>query len=301
MKYSKEQQDAAKLLLELFNGDVDASQKALTILNKSTTPIKLKKKPTNLGDEIISAKNLTKKYKLGRDHVSAVNSVSLSIRSGEFVAITGTSGSGKSTLLHLLGGLDTPTSGDIKIDGQNIAKMRDKQLSVFRNKTTGFVFQFFYLQPFLTLKQNIEVPAMFARQKRVNRTERSVLLSDTVGLADRLNHLPRELSGGQMQRAAIARALQNSPKILFADEPTGNLDRANAMAIFELFEKIRNEQGTTIVVVTHDRDLASMADRVLSMQDGVMDGQVGVVGTDTKASEKLEKSALVASKKGKEL
>lgn len=196
--------------------------------------------------------------------------VSITINRGEFVAITGTSGSGKSTLLHLLGGLDKPGKGEIDIAGNNLAKMSDKKLSQFRNKTTGFVFQFFYLQPFLSLKNNIEVPAMFAREKRTGRSARSAMLADTVGLADRLKHLPRELSGGQMQRAAIARALQNNPQILFADEPTGNLDRTNALAIFELFEKIRAEQGTTIVVVTHDRELASMADRIIDMQDGAV-------------------------------
>ena len=282
MKYTKQQQDAVKSLLDSFDGDVDASQKALALLG-SVGPARVMKKakPMNLGEVIISAENLTKKYKLGRENVNAVNGVSLAIRSGEFVAITGTSGSGKSTLLHLLGGLDKPTTGGITIDDQNLAKMSDKQLSVFRNKTTGFVFQFFYLQPFLTLKQNIEVPAMFARQKRANRAGRSAVLAETVGLADRLSHLPRELSGGQMQRAAIARALQNSPKILLADEPTGNLDRENALAIFELFEKIRDEQGTTVVVVTHDRELARMADRVISMQDGVMAGHAKATDTAT--------------------
>lgn len=275
MKYSQEQQSAVKALLDLFDGDVDACQKALVLLDKPRVP-KRTTKPKNLklGDEIISINSLTRKYKLGRENVIAVNDVSLSIRSGEFVAITGTSGSGKSTLLHLMGGLDKPSSGEVEIAGQKLAKMSDKQLSVFRNKTTGFVFQFFYLQPFLTLKQNIEVPAMFARQKRSMRAGRSAELSEIVGLADRINHLPRELSGGQMQRAAIARALQNNPKILFADEPTGNLDRTNALAIFELFEKIRDEQGTTIVVVTHDRELAAMADRVISMQDGCLVGAV---------------------------
>lgn len=273
MQFSEEQKQAAQTLLDTFNGDVDASQKALALLNKLEAKPKFKKSsPKALGDVIISANNLTKKYKLGREHVNAISNVSLTIKSGEFVAITGTSGSGKSTLLHLLGGLDKPTSGDIEIAGQKLAKMSDKNLSMFRNKTTGFVFQFFYLQPFLTLKQNIEVPAMFAHEKRQARMGRSNLLAETVGLADRINHLPRELSGGQMQRAAIARALQNNPKILFADEPTGNLDRTNALAIFELFEKIRDEQGTTIVVVTHDKELAHMADRVLSMQDGEMVG-----------------------------
>lgn len=268
MQYSEEQQRAARALLQLFDDNVEASQKALTLLQGHDTKKKKNVSTKPLGEVIISAKNLGRSYKLGREHVNAVHDVSLTIRSGEFVAITGTSGSGKSTLLHLLGGLDKPSSGTIEIAGHSLAKMNDNQLSMFRNKTTGFVFQFFYLQPFLTLKQNIEVPAMFAREKRQSRAKRSVALSETVGLSDRIDHLPRELSGGQMQRAAIARALQNSPKILFADEPTGNLDRANAVSIFELFEKIRSEQGTTVIVVTHDRELAAMADRIISMRDG---------------------------------
>jgi ABC-type lipoprotein export system ATPase subunit len=269
MQFTSEQKLAAKALLDAFNGNVDASQKALALLHKSH-PLTVKKLARTSSESIISTANLSKSYKVGRTKVQALNDVSVTINRGEFVAITGTSGSGKSTLLHLLGGLDKPGSGQIEIAGHLLAKMNDKQLAQFRNKTTGFVFQFFYLQPFLSLKNNIEVPAMFARQKRSVRAARSTMLADTVGLADRLSHLPRELSGGQMQRAAIARALQNNPQILFADEPTGNLDRANALAIFELFEKIRDEQGTTIVVVTHDRELAAMADRVIAMQDGAV-------------------------------
>lgn len=274
MQYSDKQKQTAKELLLLFDNDVDACQKALPLIfaNQISDEIVKNKKQRSrkFGDTVISVVDVVKTYKLGRQHVTALNRVSIQIKSGEFVAIAGTSGSGKSTLLHLMGGLDKPSSGDIIIDEQNIAHMSDKQLSIFRNRTTGFIFQFFYLQPFLTLQQNITVPAMFARKKTKQRTERGKFLADTVGLADRSNHLPRELSGGQMQRAAIARALQNNPKILFADEPTGNLDRANAVAIFELFEKIRNDQGTTIVVVTHDKELASMADRVITVSDGVI-------------------------------
>lgn len=205
---------------------------------------------------------------MGKTHVEALKNVSLQIHKGEFVAITGTSGSGKSTLLHLIGGLDKPSSGTIAVHDQDLKKLRDAKLSRFRNRTIGFVFQFFYLQPFLRLQTNIEVPAMFARTKRSARTAKSRETAETVGLADRLRHYPRELSGGQMQRAAIARALQNDPEILLADEPTGNLDRANATAIFDLFKKIRDERGTTVVVVTHDLALASMADRAIHMSDG---------------------------------
>lgn len=222
------------------------------------------------GDVIIRVDKISKSYKVGRTQVDALNNISLDIYRGEFVAITGTSGSGKSTLLQLIGGLDKPKSGIIHVQGQNLAKLRDGRLSTFRNRTIGFVFQFFYLQPFLSLQTNIEVPGMFARTKRKVRNARSQELAHIVGLDDRLKHLPRELSGGQMQRAAIARALQNSPSILLADEPTGNLDRTNALAIFDLFKDIRDKHGTTVLVVTHDMELAGMADRSIHMSDGAI-------------------------------
>ncbi|QQS19196.1 ABC transporter ATP-binding protein [Candidatus Saccharibacteria bacterium] len=207
---------------------------------------------------------------MAKTHVEALKGVSLQIHKGEFVAITGTSGSGKSTLLQLMGGLDKPSKGSIVVHDQDLHKLHDGKLSRFRNRTIGFVFQFFYLQPFLRLQTNLEVPAMFARTKRALRKNKSAELAETVGLGDRLRHYPRELSGGQMQRAAIARALQNDPEILLADEPTGNLDHANATAIFDLFKQIRDERGTTVVVVTHDLALAGMADRSIHMSDGAI-------------------------------
>ncbi|MFZ1249425.1 MAG: ABC transporter ATP-binding protein [Candidatus Saccharimonadales bacterium] len=217
---------------------------------------------------IVRVEDMSKTYKMGKTSVKALKNVSLSIHKGEFVAITGTSGSGKSTLLQLIGGLDKPSTGTIVVHNQDLSKLRDAKLSRFRNRTIGFVFQFFYLQPFLRLQTNIEVPAMFARTKRLVRTKKSNETAEIVGLADRLRHYPRELSGGQMQRAAIARALQNDPDILLADEPTGNLDHTNATAIFDLFRQIRDKRGTTVVVVTHDMALASQADRVITMVDG---------------------------------
>ncbi|QQS20422.1 ABC transporter ATP-binding protein [Candidatus Saccharibacteria bacterium] len=207
---------------------------------------------------------------MGKTHIEALKEVSLNIHKGEFVAVTGTSGSGKSTLLQLIGGLDKPSQGSIVVHDQDLNKLRDGKLSRFRNRTIGFVFQFFYLQPFLRLQSNLEVPAMFARTKRLLRKKKSSELATTVGLGDRLRHYPRELSGGQMQRAAIARALQNDPDILLADEPTGNLDHTNATAIFDLFKQIRDERGTTVIVVTHDLALAGMADRSVHMSDGAI-------------------------------
>lgn len=219
---------------------------------------------------IIAASNLVKSYKIKKQIIPAVNGVSLQIYEGEFVVLTGASGSGKSTLLQLLGGLDKPTSGSIMIDGVNIEKLSDRKLSRFRGKTIGFVFQFFYLQPFLRLSRNIEVPGMFARLKRKNRKIRIQQLAEIVGLTDRLNHFPSELSGGQIQRTAIIRALFNQPKILLADEPTGNLDSQNGAAILDLFDQVRRQFGTTIIVATHDPNIAARADRTITLKDGVL-------------------------------
>lgn len=219
---------------------------------------------------VISTKDLTRYYKVGRKRVDALRGISVDIQQGEFVALTGPSGSGKSTLLQSIGGLDKPSSGIITVDGVNIAKLSDAKLSTFRNTTIGFVFQFFYLQPFLTVKQNIEVPGMFAGTKRAERHPAAAEMAAAVGLEERILHMPSELSGGQMQRVAIARALLNRPKILLADEPTGNLDSKNSRLIIELFDKIRRDFGTTVVIVTHDREIAAHADREIRLRDGVL-------------------------------
>lgn len=219
---------------------------------------------------LIEVRDVRKEYKVGRQTVSSLNGVSLDIYEGEFVAITGASGSGKSTLLQLMGGLDRPSGGTVSVAGVNLNDMSDRKLSHFRGRTVGFVFQFFYLQPFLSVQRNLEVAGMFARTKRQDRLARVQELATAVGLSDRLRHLPRELSGGQIQRAAIARALLNRPMVLLADEPTGNLDSSNGMAIIELFEKIRRDYGTTIVVVTHDYGIARRADRRIALKDGVI-------------------------------
>ena len=217
---------------------------------------------------IIQANHLVKRYKTGSQTILAVNDVSLAINRGEFVAITGASGSGKSTLLQLLGGLDKPTSGDIIIDNVKINKISDSELSRFRNQTIGFVFQSFYLQPFLTLQRNIEIAAMPSRMKRNQRKTRAEKLAQQVGLGDRLRHFPRELSGGQIQRAAIARALLNNPDIILADEPTGNLDSQNSRNIVTLFRQICDTQNTTVVIATHDQEIAASVDRVIAVADG---------------------------------
>ena len=216
----------------------------------------------------IRATNVIRKYKVGKQIIRAIDDVSVDIHEGEFVALVGPSGSGKSTLLHLLGGLDKPTSGEIVVGGKNVSSMNDRQLSKFRNQTIGFVFQSFYLQPFLTLRRNIEVASMPQRMGRAERKLRIESLARQVGLYDRLSHRPHELSGGQIQRAAIARALLNRPAIILADEPTGNLDSANSRDIISLFQQIREQYHATIIIATHDNEIAAQADRVIALKDG---------------------------------
>lgn len=217
---------------------------------------------------VVELSDVSKSYKLGKSHVQALDNVSLTIHEGEMVALVGASGSGKSTLLQLIGGLDKPSHGSVVVDGVNLQDMHDGQLSKYRGQKIGFVFQSFYLQPFLNVRDNVEVPAMFARTKRPARHARAQEIARAVGLEERLKHYGKELSGGQIQRTAIARALINQPKILLADEPTGNLDQTNAQAIFDLFTKARDEFGATVIVVTHDENLAAKMDRSIRLSDG---------------------------------
>lgn len=271
MDNQQNKQRAIKIILALYKNNIEEIVGDLkTAVKSSGVVIKTEPKfvPPAGAKPLIVVRDLSRIYKNGKEKIAAVNKVSFEVYPGEIVALTGTSGSGKSTLLHMIGGLDKPSSGQVLIDEVNIAKLSDRKLSNFRNRTVGFVFQFFYLQPFLTLAQNIAVPSMIFSMSAKDRRARTQELAEAVGLTERLKHLPRELSGGQMQRAAIARALFNRPKILIADEPTGNLDSTNASAILELFQKIRKEFGTTIIIVTHDEKIAAMADRKLTMHDG---------------------------------
>ena len=222
------------------------------------------------GDEIISVQQVSKRYTLGKQTVDALREVTLSIGKGEFVAITGASGSGKSTLLQIIGCLDKPTSGRVVVESKETTHLSDNALSELRQHAIGFIFQLFYLQPFLRLNDNLAVPAMFTREKKKDIDARVDELLQQVGLTERAKHFPKELSGGQIQRAAIARALVNNPRIILADEPTGNLDSVNSRAIIDLFRTIRDKLGTTIIVVTHDREIASQADRVVELKDGAI-------------------------------
>jgi putative ABC transport system ATP-binding protein len=261
-------------ILKEFEGDVDAATFAMREYMELHPEVLVgsipsdKKNVTPTTPILLSVQNLVKVYNLGKQKITVLDDISFDIHEAEIIAITGASGSGKTTLMNLLGALDKPTSGDILVGEVSLAKLSDGKLSVFRRQTIGFVFQFFYLQPFLKLKRNLEVSGMFARMKPKERASRVAELAEKVGLSDRLNHYPKELSGGQMQRAAIARALLNNPKLLLADEPTGNLDSKNSEQIIELFESIRREFNTTVVIVTHDRDIAKRADRVISLVDG---------------------------------
>lgn len=217
------------------------------------------------GKPIVKIAGLTKTYQVGDHTVEALRGVDLTINEGEIVAIMGPSGSGKTTLLNMLGGLDRPSSGNVTVSGLALHAMSDRELSAYRNKVIGFVFQFFYLQPFLSVRRNVAVPLLFSQQQSHADIDGAL---NAVGLLDRAEHLPSQLSGGQAQRAAIARALVNRPRILLADEPTGNLDQRTANEILGLLRELNQEFGTTIVLVTHDKHVASLADRVLTMRDG---------------------------------
>jgi putative ABC transport system ATP-binding protein len=216
---------------------------------------------------IIEATNLRKTYMLGKVPVEALRGVNLKVEAGDFVSILGPSGSGKSTMLNLIGALDKPTSGTLLIDGVDIGKLNDNQLSELRLKI-GFVFQFFNLIPRLTAKSNVELAMSIANMGKAERSKRAVELLETVGLKDRINHKPAELSGGQQQRVAIARALANNPRFLLLDEPTGNVDSKTANEVMALIHKLNKENGVSIIMVTHDQKLAHEAKRTVQMFDG---------------------------------
>ncbi|SFB02452.1 ABC transporter ATP-binding protein [Clostridium frigidicarnis] len=216
---------------------------------------------------MIEVKNVSKIYKMGKEKVVALDDVSIKINESEFVSIVGPSGSGKSTLMHLVGGLDTPTSGSILVDGKDISKLKDKQMSKYRNQTIGFVFQAFNLENTQTALENVMMPLIFAGISKKERKDKASKALKMVGLEDKVKHKPSEMSGGQRQRVSIARALVNTPKIIFADEPTGALDSKNGENIMKLLNSL-NEEGYTIIMVTHNLDEAVKAKRIVRIKDG---------------------------------
>lgn len=218
---------------------------------------------------MINIKNVFKVYRMGNEALKVLDDVSVKIEKGEFVAIVGPSGSGKSTLMNIIGGLDKPTQGEVFIDGEDISKYSDKAMSKFRNKKIGFVFQSFNLEPTLTATENVMLPLMFSGIPEKERKKRAMDSLALVDLSDRGKHKPTELSGGQRQRVSIARALVTDPKIILADEPTGNLDSKSGKNVMKILTDFKN-QGYTIVMVTHNPEEASYADRVIKIQDGAI-------------------------------
>ena len=216
--------------------------------------------------EILKVENLTKTYGSGENLVHAVDDVSFSVEKGEFVAIVGASGSGKSTLLHLIGGVDRPTSGKIFVDGNDISKMNDAKLAVFRRREVGIVYQFYNLIPILTVEENITLPCDLDG-RGVDR-ERLEMILDSFGLRARRKHLPNQLSGGQQQRTSIARALINNPSLVLADEPTGNLDSKSSEEVMSMLKMCNQNYGQTVIMITHNLDIAKQADRIITISDG---------------------------------
>jgi putative ABC transport system ATP-binding protein len=223
---------------------------------------------SNQRPTVLKATRVTKNYLMGQVQVQALKEVDFSVRRGEFVAIMGPSGSGKSTLLHLLGGLDTPSSGEIVLAGQQLSELTDDQITLVRRKKVGFVFQFYNLLPTLSAGENVALPLIIDGQNGMESRSRVEELLELVGLGDRADHRPDQLSGGQQQRVAIARAFINRPEIVLADEPTGNLDSKSGNGILELLRRTCREMQATIVMVTHDARAASYADRIVFLKDG---------------------------------
>jgi len=217
---------------------------------------------------VVDAKDITKVYQMGEVEVHALRGLSVKIAPGEVLSIMGPSGSGKSTLMNILGCLDRPTSGEYSLNGESVAALTDDQLADIRNRGVGFVFQSFNLLPRQTALANVELPMRYAELNGRNRKQVATEALEAVGLGDRIRHRPNELSGGEMQRVAIARALVNNPAIIMADEPSGNLDTKAGDEIMHLLRKLNEDRGTTLIIVTHDPEIAELTDRIISLRDG---------------------------------
>lgn len=216
--------------------------------------------------EILKVENLCKEYGIGDNKVQAIKNMNFTVEKGEFVCIVGASGSGKSTLLHLIGGMDKPTNGKVIVDGEDIYSLDDNKLSAFRRRKVGFIFQSYNLIPVLTAEENINITVLLDNKKPDKKYIDGLI--DTLNLSNRKNHLPNELSGGQQQRVSIARALANNPSLILADEPTGNLDRKNSQEVMELLIATVKKFNKTLILITHDIEIANLADRVIKIEDG---------------------------------
>ena len=219
-------------------------------------------------DLVVEAKDITKVYQMGEIEVHALRGLSVNIAPGEILSIMGPSGSGKSTLMNILGCLDRPTAGDYHLNGESVATLNDDQLAEIRNRGVGFVFQSFNLLPRATALANVQLPMRYAVLNGRNRKQVAIEALEAVGLGDRIHHRPNELSGGEMQRVAIARALVNNPAIIMADEPTGNLDTQSGEEIMGLLKNLNKDRGTTLIIITHDPEIADLTNRVISIRDG---------------------------------
>ncbi len=220
---------------------------------------------------LIEARNVRKEYDMGEEKVEAIKNMSLKVKEGEFIAIIGPSGSGKSTLLHIFGCLDLPTSGEYMYKGREVSTYSDDQLSAFRNREIGFVFQFFYLLPRENVLENVKLPLLYRNTTEKNSNDMAMKALEKVGMGNRKNHLPTELSGGERQRVAIARALVGEPNLILADEPTGNLDTKTGESIISIFEELY-KSGKTIIMITHEKELAEKAEKIIKIRDGEIEG-----------------------------